>query len=95
MLHPRILLGAPRAREPRLRRWSTVLLRHGGGEGGHFFSTEATQVWRQVPQVILHYPYAGVDFRDDPDMVLPPGEVFDHQCMFGVYVYVFSILCLR
>jgi hypothetical protein len=95
MLHPRILLGVSRVREPRLRRWSTVLLGHGGGKGGHLFSTEATQVWRQMLQVILCYPYAGVDFRDDPDMVLPPGEVFDHRGMFGVYVYVFSILCLR
>jgi hypothetical protein len=78
MLRPWILLGVPGAQQPRLRRWSTVLLRHGGGEGGHFFSTEVTQVWRQMPQVILRYPYIGVDFRDDPDMVLPPGEVFDH-----------------
>jgi hypothetical protein len=45
--------------------------------------------------VILRYPYAGVDFRDDLDMVLPPGEVFDHRGMCGVYVYVFSIWCLR
>jgi hypothetical protein len=41
MLRPRILLEMPGVREPRLRRWSTVLLRHGGGEGGHFFSAEA------------------------------------------------------
>jgi hypothetical protein len=81
MLCPRILLGAPGARELRLRRWSTVLLRHGGGEGGHLFSAEVNQVWRQMPQVILRYPYAGVDFRDDPNMVLPPGEVFDHRGM--------------
>jgi hypothetical protein len=53
MLRPRILLGMPGAREPRLRWWSTVLLRHGGGEGGHFFSAEVAQVWRQMPQVIL------------------------------------------
>jgi hypothetical protein len=46
MLHPRILLGAPGVREPQLRWWSTMLLRHGGGEGGHFFTAEATQVWR-------------------------------------------------
>jgi hypothetical protein len=46
MLCPRILLGVPGARELRLRRWLTVLLRHGGGEGGHFFSIEAVQVWR-------------------------------------------------
>jgi hypothetical protein len=70
-----------------------VLLRHGGGEGGHFFMVEATQVWWQMPQVILRYPYAGVDFRDDPDMVLPLGEVFDCRGMViedaDMYVFVF------
>jgi hypothetical protein len=35
-----------------------------------------------MPQVILQYPYVGVEFRGDPDMVLPPGEVFDHRGMF-------------
>jgi hypothetical protein len=46
MLRPRILLEVSGAREPWLRQWSTVLLRHGGGKGGHFFSREAAQVWR-------------------------------------------------
>jgi hypothetical protein len=40
------------------------------------------QIWRQMPQVVLRYPYAGVDFRGDLDMVLPPGEVFDHRGTF-------------
>ena len=78
MLYPRVLLGAPGVQESRLRRWSTILIHHGGGEGGHFFMAEAAQVWRQMSQIILRYPYCGVDFRGDPDMVLPPGEVFDH-----------------
>jgi hypothetical protein len=81
MLRPRVLLEAPGVREPRLRRWSQILVRHGGGEGGHYFTVEAAQIWRQMPQVILQFPYAGVDFRGDPDMVLPPGEVFDHRGM--------------
>jgi hypothetical protein len=41
MLHPRILLGSPRVREPRLRRWSTIMLCHSGSEGDHFFTAEA------------------------------------------------------
>jgi hypothetical protein len=45
MLCPRVLLGALGAREPRLRRWSMILILHGGGEGGHFFTAKATQVW--------------------------------------------------
>jgi hypothetical protein len=92
MLRPRVLLEMPGAREPRLRWWSTVLVHHGGGEGGHFFSAEAARIWRQMPQVVLRYPYAGVDFRGDPDMVLPPGEVFDHRGTFSiVYVLVYVI----
>jgi hypothetical protein len=43
--------------------------------------------------VILQYPYARVDFQDDPDMVLPLGEVFDHQGMVidddDMYVFLF------
>ena len=86
MLRPRVLLEAPGVREPHLRRWSEILVRHGGGEGGHYFTTEAAQIWRQMSQVILQFPYAGVDFRGDPDMVLPPGEVFDRRgmCCFCV-----------
>jgi hypothetical protein len=53
MLRPRILLSVPGAREPWLRRWSTILLCHGGGEWGHFVLAEAVQVWQHMPQVIL------------------------------------------
>jgi hypothetical protein len=78
-LQPRVVLEVPAVRDPCLRRWSEILVRHGGGEGGHYFTEEATQIWRQMLQFILRFPYAGVDFRGDPDMVLPPGEVFDHR----------------
>jgi hypothetical protein len=48
MLHPRVLLEMPGARELQLRWWLTILLRHGGGEGGHFFSAEVARIWRQM-----------------------------------------------
>jgi hypothetical protein len=67
------------------------LPRHGGGEGGHFFTAEVAQVWRHMLQVILQYPYARVDFWEDPDMVLPPGEVFDHQGMLTMLRYMFFV----
>jgi hypothetical protein len=82
MLCLRVILEMPGAREPCLRWWTSVLVRHAGGEGGHYFSTQVAQIWRQMPHVVLQYPYAGVDFRGDPDMVLPPGEVFDHRGTF-------------
>ena len=86
MLRPRVLLEAPGVREPCLRWWSQILVHHGGGEGGHYFTAQAAQIWRQMPQFILQFPYAGVDFRGDPDMVLPPGEVFDDRGMCFVSV---------
>ena len=46
MLRPRVLLEAPGVREPRLRRWSQILVRHGGVEGGHYFTVEVAQIWR-------------------------------------------------
>jgi hypothetical protein len=49
-------------------------------------------VWRKMPQVILQFPYAGVDFREDPDMVLPPGEVFYHRGMLMSLIYIVCFL---
>jgi hypothetical protein len=86
MLRPRVLLGAPSAREPSLIRWLMILVHHGGGDGGHFFTAKATQVWRKMPQIILWYPYCGVGFQGDLDMVLPPGEVFDHRGIFVILI---------
>jgi hypothetical protein len=42
MLRPRVLLDAPSVRELQLRWWAMILVLHGGGEGGHYFMTEAT-----------------------------------------------------
>ena len=33
--------------------------------------------WRQQIVAIDDYPYAGIDFRGDPDMPLPPGSAYD------------------
>jgi hypothetical protein len=40
MLCPRVLLGAPSAQESQLRWWSTILIHHSSGEGGHFFTAK-------------------------------------------------------
>jgi hypothetical protein len=90
LLHPRILLVPTGPRELRLMRWAHVLARHGGGEGGHYFMTTVAHVWGQMPQVILRYPYVGMDYHHDPDMMLPPGEDWDQR---GMSVYLcFMIL---
>jgi hypothetical protein len=30
-------------------RWEAVLVREGGGEGGHHFMVELSHVWHQIP----------------------------------------------
>jgi hypothetical protein len=85
-LRLRVVLEVPAIREPRLRRWFEILVRHGGGEGGHYFTEEEALIWRQTLQFILQFPYAGMDFRGDPDMILPPREVFDHRGMSCIFV---------
>jgi hypothetical protein len=48
-LRPRVVLEVPAVRHPWLRRWFEILVCHSGGEGGHYFSEEAAQIWRQTP----------------------------------------------
>jgi hypothetical protein len=45
MLHPRVFLDAPWAHDPRLMWWASILVRHGGGEGDHYFTTKLAHVW--------------------------------------------------
>jgi len=74
--HLTVVVGHPR--EPRLMRWVAVMARH---------PDEGTEVIRFKPEFfqwlehqvfsIQDFPYAGIDFRGDPDMALPPGEQWD------------------
>jgi hypothetical protein len=48
-LRPRVVLEVPDMRHPRLRRWSEILARHGGGEAGHYFTEQVAQIWRKTP----------------------------------------------
>jgi hypothetical protein len=29
--------------------WALILVRHGGGEGGHYFTADMARVWRHMP----------------------------------------------
>jgi hypothetical protein len=99
MLHPRFLVEAAGAWEPRLMRCESILVRHGGGEGGHYFMADMTHVWHQMPQIIMQFPYGGMDYHQDPDMVLPPGEAWDHRGMLMYFLFcdfdnITYVLCM-
>ena len=56
-----------------MKKLSEVLSRLGGGRQPHFndefFDLFDRQIW-----AIDDYKYAGIDFHEDPELVLPEGE---------------------
>jgi hypothetical protein len=61
--------------------------------------------WSHQILVIEDYPYAGIDFSRDPDMVVPPGAVqgelgkflifIDFNFYFLLYISFLFFLCTR
>ena len=76
-----------------MQRWVDHMSRHAGQSHISFYDTLFGWFDRQE-MVYSNYPYAGMDFRGDPDLVLPAGEqwgaigkFFDH-----IPIYNFSFI---
>ena len=52
--------------------WCEMLVQGGGGLVGLFFTQEIISQRRHLPVLIEDYPYAGMDYREDPEMPQPP-----------------------
>ena len=75
-------------------RWVAVMASH---------PDERTEVARFKPEYfqwlenqvfsIQDLPYAGIDFRGDPDMVLPPGEQWDESGKILFNIFPILIFC--
>ena len=69
-------LDPPGPRETRATQWAHVMPRGGGGRlvaWGTFF-----REWLEWQTIFMEdWPYDGLDFRGDPDMLLPTGEQWD------------------
>ena len=50
--------------------------RLGGGRVANPYPAEFFLWWQRQIISIDGYPYAGIDFRGDPDMPLPPGSAY-------------------
>ena len=64
------------ARDPTMLKWSGLLIRLGGGWQPHF----SEYFFSHLDQNLLKvddYGYVGIDFRNDPDLILPEGEDWD------------------
>ena len=59
---------------PRLSRWGDIFLcQGGGGSVQSIYDDDFCFWWEWQLPALEHFPYAGMDFRGDPDFVLPPG----------------------
>lgn len=86
-----IILDLPSPTEPRMQRWVDHMSRHAGQPQITF--TDAFFRWLERQEMVFsEYPYVGMDFRGDPDLVLPDGEqwgaigkLFDHITVYCFY----------
>ena len=72
-------------RQPRLSRWGEIFLRQGGGGSVHSVYDDEFYFWweRQLP-ALEQFPYDGLDFRGDIDLVLPPGGAWGES---GIFIF--------
>ena len=61
------------ARDPTMLKWLGLLVRLGGSRQPHFSKDFFSRLDQDI-LVMDDYGYAGIDFRHDPDLVLPEGE---------------------
>ena len=77
-------------RQPRLSKWEEIFLRQGsGGLVQRVYDDDFYLWWEQQLPALEQYPYAGMDFRGDNDLVLPPGGVWGASGILVFQVFKF------
>jgi hypothetical protein len=71
---PRIVVRGHQASLPTVCRWAMLLPRQGGGRTNESFKDDFFAWLSQQILVIEDYPYAGIYFLRDPEILVPPGE---------------------
>ena len=64
------------AKDPAMLKWSGLLMRLGGGHQPHFSEEFFSRLDQEI-LVVDDYGYAGIDFRNDPNLVLLEGYDWD------------------
>ena len=76
-LRPRVAVSISTPRDPRMGRWADLMKRLGGGEVPRIaFDDDFFAWWDQQIIAVDDYPYAGMDFRGDHDLELPPNAAW-------------------
>ena len=71
-LRPKVISSISNPRDPRIARWADLMKRLGGSEVPRTtWDDEFFLWWREQIIDVDDYPYVRMDFRGDPDLVLP------------------------
>ena len=75
-LSPRVDVPLHRFQDLAQQRWADAMRRLGGGRVSNPYPADFFPWWQRHIVSINDYPYAGIDFRGDPDILLPPGSAY-------------------
>jgi hypothetical protein len=98
-LSPRETVRGHVASFPSVIRWVALLPRQGGGRTIEAFDDKFFHWWARHIPVIEDYPYAGINFTRDTDMLVPPSEergeigniYFKVYLIFNFHIYPFYV----
>ena len=76
-LSPRLDVPLHEVRDPAQRCCADAMRILGGGRVSNPYPADFFPWWQRQIVAIDDYPYAGIDFRGDPDMPLPPRSAYD------------------
>ena len=93
-----VTLDISSPRDPRMQRWVELMGRHAGQSTIVFSTAFFARFWRHIIS-IDEYAYAGVDFRGDPDLVLPEGTQWGaivkiDLTMFFIFIRFVQFFCV-
>ena len=87
-----VSLGLPTPTEPRMQIWVDLMPRH-DGQSQVFFSDTFFEWFNRQEMVFSEYPYAGMDFWGDLNLVLPAGKQWGviGKFFYHISIYHFSL----
>ena len=72
---------------PRITWWGDVFLRRGGGEIHGGYDNDFYAWWSHQVPGLEHFPYGGLYFCGDLELILPPGKAWGEMGEFFLYKY--------
>ena len=72
-MRPKVIFTELRVRYPCMLRWVEIMAHTGGGRANMKFEASFFYWLRDQILMIEDYAYEGAEFKDNPDLPLPPG----------------------